>query len=119
MAGDRSTALETLNGCELASVVFVRSYLQLTFDGPTLNAYVWPTVIENGVTHAISETGYRDALCQQIGKRIVDAAKVGDEQIVLRFADGSKICFSLLEDDQTGPEAVLIEADGGKVWDVW
>jgi hypothetical protein len=110
MFQQKQTALKILENCELSGVTFIRDYLQLHFDGPLLNGYIWPILTIGGNAITIKASGYRDALCAQIGKQIASAVQV-NEQIVLRFNDCSEISFSLKAEDQIGPETVVLYGD--------
>jgi hypothetical protein len=75
--------LAKIVGEPLSAVTFVRDYVQLHFDGPTISAFTLPTVTVRGKTIAFADPGYRDALCARIGlgghpKRIRSANRVPD-----------------------------------------
>ncbi|MET8428952.1 hypothetical protein [Nocardia sp. NPDC004860] len=78
--------LARLVGLELASVVFVRDYLQLDFDGPRLSCYVWPIIDADGTTRSLGDAGYRDTLCALIGQTVVSI----DEALAPGFSYGSR-----------------------------
>lgn len=118
MASD-NTALSLIEGKEISSVVFARGYVQLLFDGPYLNAYVWPSIIDGGRRITAKQPGYRDALCDQIGKEVTTAIEKPSEKLALQFADGTALEISLLEEDRSGPEAAMLQDEGGKRWEVW
>lgn len=84
-----------------------------------MNVYLWPTVKVNDKVFTINQSGYRDALCGQIGKLVTDTIDQPKEKLVLRFSDGSEIIISLKERDQTGPEAVYLTLDGKQSSVVW
>jgi hypothetical protein len=54
--------------CELAAVSFVRDYVQFYFDGLVLSAYTLPLVTMRGNVLGPGSPGYRDALCDSIGR---------------------------------------------------
>lgn len=112
-------ALKQLEGKELAGITFIRSYLQLLFDDSYLNAYVWPQ-IKIGENYFNQESlDYRNILCQQIGKTISQALENEGERLVLKFSDESELEISLKDENRDGPEAVVLQIDGGKSWAVW
>ncbi len=118
MSQNEESELSHLKGCELAGLVFIRDYLQLLFDGPVMNVYLWPIVRIDGKVFAIDNQGYRDALCEQIGKMVVDTIEESKQRLLLRFEDNSEVEISLKDDDQNGPEvASLILEDQN--WVVW
>jgi hypothetical protein len=110
--------LEQLKGRELSAVTFVRDYLQLHFDGPFLNVFVWPQIKIDGTMYCLDSVGYRDALCTQIGKIVGGAVVQAGTQVSLFFADGSIIQISLLSRDRQGPEALLFQGEDGS-FGVW
>ena len=79
-------ALGKLGGRELSSVTFVQDYVQLAFDGPNVNAYTTPSVSCGAESLRLGQTGYRDALCKQIGSR-VERAEVSDQQVAIFFRE--------------------------------
>jgi hypothetical protein len=120
--------LQYLVGCDLAGVIFIRSYVQLQFDkahaqAPYLSIYVWPIIkMPNKGSEKkfnINTQGYRDVLCQQINKVVIEAFEIPNDSIVIRFSDLSELIISLKEEDQTGPEALMMQAEGGKISEVW
>jgi len=119
MIGESKTALHCIEGRELEAITFVRDYLQLHFEGPRLNAYVWPVVVVGRARCPVGGGGYRDELCARIGCVVNSAQEVPGEYIRLSFSDGSAIEVSLRDEDRSGPEALLLDDGVGKVWNVW
>lgn len=113
------SAIKCLVGAQLAAVTFVRDYLQFSFDGPILNAYVWPTVCVDSSTYTIKSDGYRDELCKRINHDIVSAYVEQGKKLAMAFDDGSSIYISLLDDDRSGPEAAMLQSNGEGAWSVW
>ena len=104
---------------ELSAVTFVRNYVQLHFDGPTLDAFTLPTVINSNSTISERDTGYRDALCARIGATVVVAYADPGEALRITFSDGSSFSISLRpEDRQTEAAAVYLDAQA-KEWASW
>jgi hypothetical protein len=98
-------ALAELVGEKLSAVTFVMEYVQLAFDGPTLNAYTWPTIQLRDRVVRRDDPAYRDELCGRIAATVA-GARVRKDAIELAFADGSMIGISLrAEDLEGGPEA--------------
>lgn len=110
--------LDELKGCSLSAVTFVQDYLQLQFDGPLLSLFVWPRVVASATVVTFGMTGYRDALCAQIGKTVSDVAEEADVALCLHFADGAMIEVSLLPNARQGPEAIVFR-DGKGALVVW
>ena len=82
------TPFASLRGRRLSSVEFVvNDYVQLRFDGPTLNAYAHPVVSVQGHDFGWGESGYRDALCDRVLARVT-AAWASAEGIVIDMDDG-------------------------------
>ena len=59
-------------GEELVAVEFVQDYLQLRFAAPLFTLYAWPHVLFPDFSVAYGEPEYRNALCAQIGEKVVD-----------------------------------------------
>jgi hypothetical protein len=107
-----------LQGCELSSVVFVRDYLQLDFDGPRLSALVWPVIRISSRVIRYGEASYRDALCGLIGQGVVRFEEKSDQRLTLVFANGSSLEISLRDEDRVCVEAALFHDKIGDLW-VW
>jgi hypothetical protein len=110
--------LDELKGRELSAVVFVRDYLQLQFDGPYLNVFVWPQVMSDGTTFDFGVPGYKDALCELIAKTVAGVFEKTGRTLQLFFSDGSIVEVSLLFEARKGPEAVVLQNGHGafRVW---
>jgi hypothetical protein len=104
-----SDQIQILVGALLSSVEFVYDYVQLRFDGPCLTVNA-PFEIHVGETaFKQNEVGYRDALCERIGKSVRAAYTVPERHIGIDFDDQSSIHISLRPRDQVGPEAAVLE----------
>jgi hypothetical protein len=112
------STLEQLKGRDLSAVTFVRDYLQLQFDGPFLNIFIWPRIMAPAVSVSFGMTGYRDGLCAQIGKTVGGAAVETDVNFRLFFTDGSIIEVPLSPTARKGPEAIVFQ-DGKGGFGVW
>lgn len=110
--------LEQLKGRDLSAVTFVRDYLQLQFDGPFLNVFVWPRILVSAKTFSFGMPEYRDVLCAQIGKAVGGVAVKADLNFCLYFTDGSIIEISLRPELRKGPESVVFQ-DGAGGFGVW
>src|ERR1022692_1965250 len=84
---------------------------------PILNAYVWPKVRIPDRIFDLNTSGYRDALCAQIGKSVVAVVEEPKIRLAIQFTDGVSIEISLR--DRTTREAAMLQADSGKKWNVW
>lgn len=109
MLGDDDTTvsaglLAELVGMEMSSVTFVRDYVQLTFDGPCLTALTMPVVNHPHGRFYHGNSGYRDALCNQIGHGI-KAVEITSDRLALVFENEAHVVISLLDEDYVGPEA--------------
>lgn len=110
--------LDELRGCNVSAVTFVQDYLQLHFDGPLLNLFVWPRVAEPAAVLNFGMAGYRDALCALIGKTLSAVTEEAGVALCLHFTHGIAIEVPLLPDFRQCPEAVVfLDARGACV--VW
>jgi hypothetical protein len=110
--------LKTIVGEQLSAVVFVQDYVQLQFDGSVLTAITCPTVSVREIRSEWGMPGYRDMLCERIGK-IVRAVSVAEEQeILIEFDDASVISISLKPEDYRAAEAAIFY-NGPEEWVVW
>ncbi len=108
-------ALRTLMGCVLSSVTFVADYVQFDFNGPSLTAYTLPIVSWGAGSLKWGESGYRDALCLQIGRHI-ERAEADEQHVAILFEGGSTISISLLDKDYSGPEALQFSLNEDRMW---
>jgi hypothetical protein len=83
------TVLGKLVAEELASVIFVRDYVEFDFDDARLTAYVWPSVTMRAATVGLADVGYRDALCSFIGHEVQATTEAADVGLVVEFGSGS------------------------------
>lgn len=112
--------LKFLEGKRLSAITFVlQDYLQLHFDGSLLNVYVWPRIRTGEPAFDRDTPGYRDALCQQIGKHVGTTIEGPNDKLVIQFMDGTLIEISLKEEDRNSPEAAMLQLDSGTRWNVW
>lgn len=94
---------------ELSGVTFVRDYLQLQFDGPWLNVYVWPRILTQSGAMEPETQSYRDALCALIGKSVEEAVEEPKTRLSVRFSDNSVLEISLRQGDRSTPEAAMLQ----------
>jgi hypothetical protein len=100
-------AFDKIIGKQLSSVEFVRDYLQLRFDGPVLTIITDPTLEIGTNVYQWTDFGFKDRLCQQIGRSVTDM-RVDTEKLLIVFSNGSCVKVSLLDTDYIGPEAVML-----------
>jgi hypothetical protein len=61
------------------------------------------------------ESGYRDALCLQIGRNI-ERVEADEKHVAIAFQGGSAISISLLDEDYMGPEALQFSLNHDRWW---
>ena len=108
-------SLRQLIGRSLSSVEFVRDYVQLRFDGPTMTVLTPIEVSVGGRVVKATDQGFKDALCGRISSDVVDTMVEPEACLELRFEDHTVIRVSIDPADYVAPEAVLFGA-GGVVW---
>jgi len=109
------TTLDVLVQQQMGAVIFVQDYLQLDFDGYRLTLNVWPKVLLPVNTFGFNDSGYRDALCSLISKKIIAVSELATE-IVLAFDEG-QISVDLSED--IGIEHMIFENTLTNAWSWW
>lgn len=111
--------IETLRDRRLSSVEFVLTYIQLRFDGPCLNVFAPFEMRVEGRGYKNSAPGYRDALCDRIGRNVQNAFTVPDRALVIEFDDQATLFVPLNPIDHPSPEvALLIDGSNMRVWNV-
>ena len=110
-------SLMKIVGEQLSSVEFVQDYFQVRFDGPTLNVYNRSVVLgANGKQTTDGAAGFRDAICDLIGRIVADTQVVSGQALSIVFEDGSKFVVSLKTEDYRGPEALLYHGYDSEWW---
>jgi hypothetical protein len=104
--------ISTIIGEELKAVEFVEDFLQLRFDAPLLTLYTWPHVLLTDFSLAYGEPEYRNALCAQIGEKVVQASLEEGDALTIEFENGTVFGLSLREEDLDAPEAGLYSETG-------
>ena len=102
-------------GDELKAVEFVEDFLQLRFDGPLLTLYAWPHVLLADFSVAYGEPEYRNALCAQIGEKVVQASLEEGDALTIEFESGTVFGLSLREEDLDGPDSGSYSETGNVV----
>ena len=132
--------MNSLVGAQLASVVFVRDYLQLVFEPTdvgtpeagvlrrptkggfgTLSAYVLPELETGGRLLKSGRPGYRDALVELIGRVV---AQAGEDPARLRIVFDSGVVASVSLNAADLPDGAVESAmlqleDAAESWMVW
>lgn len=90
-------------GEELKAVEFVEDFLQLRFDASLLVFYAWPHVLFPDFSVAYGEPEYRNALCAQIGDKVMQASLEEGDALTLEFENGTVFGLSLREEDIDSP----------------
>jgi len=104
----------SLDGEELASVTFIRDYIQLSFDGSTLSFIVDPVIFKRDIPIRRSETGFCESLLSLIGQKVVRFEVRDQVHIRITFQCGDSVFVSLRNEDRKwGPEAVTFRTRGG------
>ena len=114
--GGTPTILEELRGEQLSAVTFVQDYLQLWFNGPGINVMNPLTVTSGAATTTSWSPGFRDLLCGQIAKIVVEIERRAGEALTIRFGDESALSISLREGDYRGPEAYYAHGFRDNAW---
>jgi hypothetical protein len=114
---DSGNPLDSLEGEELGSVVFVRDYLQLDFDGTRVTCKIWPTIVAPTGAINVDDQGYRDALCKLISTRI-ESVEETSERIALVFSDGRRLELDLAAATGRDGDRVIIKTRDDE-WGWW
>lgn len=111
--------LVAIHEAQLSAVTFVSDYVQLHFDGPTINAFTLPAVVVRDSILVGGDVGYRDALCARIGATVVDAYADPGDALRIVFSDGSSFLISLRPEDRQTAEAALYLDGQANEWTSW
>ncbi|SDZ27057.1 hypothetical protein [Thermoactinomyces sp. DSM 45892] len=117
--------LKRIEGSELSSVIFIRDYIQLTFEGDQcdskLTAFTTPVIrIRNdSVSYRYGESGYCDKMCDLINQTVEAVKEYPDKEVKILFTNGVYFSISLREEDYEGPEAMMFQDNNLNEWEVW
>lgn len=109
-------SLRSLVGEKLSSVTFVLDYWQLDFDGQGFNVMSKIEVHDSLGSINSNEKGFRDRLCDHIGKIVDHAVFKPNEEVLIFFSDASIIALSVRPDDYVGPEALMFGRQDKTWW---
>lgn len=103
-SADRPHPLAELIGEGLSSVTFVVDYVQLRFNGPPLNLYVWPRIRTRGHILQRPDARYAGTLIGLIGVRVSAVDELLDQGLALDFDDGTRLTIPLDGSELVGAE---------------
>ena len=114
--------LRFLIGLELVSVTFVRDYIQITLDGPSVLGPVLISIINDlrvadGPDYFIlSSPGFRDVLCSAINRSVTNVHYSEHVDISITLQGDLVLRIGLSDDDyKYGPEGIHISM-GAQLW---
>ena len=105
-------ASRRLVGLELSGVTFVRDYFQLLFDSDRMSVYSQTTIDSPVASDRFPSSRARNALCDLIGRHIVEASIRSGSFALLKFDDGVTVTIPL---ETAGPESFCLEQEGQTV----
>jgi len=111
--------IQVIQDAVLTSVEFVHDYVQLRFDGPCLTIHADYQIDVERRTFRKGSPGFRDALCERIGRLVKKGMTVPGERLELLFHDSAMLTISLRAEDRTGPEAAVLTDNIKQVYVVW
>jgi hypothetical protein len=112
---------KALENAEVCSVIFIRDYLQLYFEGEqtngTLTSYTFPLLSVDGDLYESGTAGYRDALCTFINHKLKDFNVNSGQNIILHFDNDDWLEVSLKKEGLNGLEAAMLRIENQiNVW---
>jgi len=114
-ANEDTNPVAILSSRKVESVTFIHDYIQLGFGSAGISVYVWPIIDISGSQLLPNSVGYKDALCERIGKEVI-RAEVTKQCLSISFEDNVVLLISLLLEDRQGPEAFELSSLSGGVW---
>jgi hypothetical protein len=111
-----ASVLAELEGETLTMVMFEHDFLRLAFSyglvGPMFTLNVWPIVSVRSMEVHYGERGYRDCLCNPIGRTITATEESEARGLVLEF-DESSLQVQPRSEEVRGPEIATLEMREG------
>jgi hypothetical protein len=113
--------IQRIEGARLTSVQFVLNYLILGFDAKgAITVLVWPDIYRGDLILRYGMDRYRDELCGLIGHIVSGAGEVGNQTLVVRFDNGTRLEIPLASKREPGERAILTGANHFLyVWSSW
>lgn len=105
------SALNLVLGKKLVAVSFVLNYITFQFENFNLAALARPLLVQGKDELSAEMPGYRDALCNQIGKTVVSASE-RPEKLEVTLMDDIKIVVPLDAAYPAGPEMANLSGKG-------
>jgi hypothetical protein len=113
------SSLERVVGKNVSAICFVQDYVQVIFEELILTCYTAPTVLISDEAVNFHTPGYRDKLCELIGKSVQSVTERLREELSIYFDGDGSIRISLRFDDAKSVEAAMLHQQGGDIFDVW
>ena len=113
------SSLERVVGREVSAVCFIQNCVQVMFEELILTCYTLPMVNNSGALFDISVPGYRDKLCELIGKSVQSVVEKDRDAVSIYFDGGDSLSISLRLKNATSVEAAMLHELGGDIFDVW
>lgn len=111
-----SGIFDHLIGSSLCAITFIWNYFQFLIGTETISVYSAPIVHAHGKTFSYLDAEYRNALCAEIGKRVIG---ICDDQagMTLKFDGGVEFSISFLPEDRivTGAESLVMSNSQGEI----
>jgi hypothetical protein len=106
--------LRRLENLDLAAVIFVRNYLQLQFDGdsldcyPMLNVITSPQLCTSNEQHGWGQPGFRDSLCDQISRVVTSVTCEPGSCVSIEFDSSARLVIPMLVEFTTAAESLIL-----------
>lgn len=110
--------LDNLINFELASIEFVRDYIQLHFDGPTLTILNKLFLIVQNQKVSGDTINFPYDLVSCIGSKVVGTKFKEGDMVELDFSNDMKLIISLKAEDYFTVEGLIFDAKERGYW-VW
>lgn len=106
-------------GETVSAVCFGRSYVEVMFKNLVLSCYTLPSIHSSYGQTSPGGSGYRNRLCELIGKRVQSVAERSMVELAIYLEEGDSIHVSLRPEDAVGPEAAILRKERGDTLRVW
>ena len=114
-----TTRLYEIVGEPMSAVSFVYDYVELHFDGKILRALPPVSVVSERGRFVVPEPGSRDALCELLGRSVINIAVCNEDSIKVEFSDNSLVIIPLSENYRSSPEAAHYVPGDRQPMEVW
>jgi hypothetical protein len=111
-------SLNQLIGRQLSSIEFVQNYVQVRFDGITITALTFPSIMIEGKVYKSEMRDYKNTLYSLIGYTVTNFTFAQEDKLELILLDNIALTMSLRAEDYVAADAIIFTSESKEWWSV-